>query len=235
LGRFPAVNVIVLPGGLPIWALLVSYASAGDNTTTMTAQNSDDYSGFFDDIFAASEEVAKLAFGRLTELLRERLRRYAMSTNRNTATADDLVQDALIKTWGALRAGKIEKKTPAEFRSYVLQRLKWLICDGKRRGSGTRTSGSAGLEFVESPDLSPRHATDDQMLGGEEQLKQLRECIEKLRVAKPEYYAIAIRKLGALPVVDIASQLNLSKQAVHKRFHSAKEWLKRCVQGGIAA
>ncbi|GAA3740575.1 SigE family RNA polymerase sigma factor [Leifsonia bigeumensis] len=142
----------------------------------------------------------------MTRLVAERgdsLRRYAYLLCGNTDDAADLVQDALVKTFGRLRNGF----TVASAEAYVRKAVLNTYLDGGRRRTLWRRIAhlTAGPEEQES--AAP--ATDARI----DLLGQLR------GLAPRERACIVLRYYEDLKVDDIAAQLEISPGAV-KRYLS---------------
>lgn len=131
------------------------------------------------------------------------LTRYAFLISGNRENASDLVQDALVKTFGRLRNGF----TIASAEAYVRRTILNSYLDAGRRS--TRWRKIAHLEY--SPELAePKDAATEAKLDLERQLMQL---------PPRERACIVLRYYDDLKVDDIAETLDLSSGAV-KRYLS---------------
>ncbi len=142
----------------------------------------------------------------VTELVAERgaaLERYAFLLCGNTDDAADLVQDALVKTFGRLRNGFTVSSAEAYVRKAVLNTY---LDRGRRRSLWRRV---AHLEVI------------PEALDSESPLSDLRLDIDnRLRDLSPrERACVVLRYYEDLKVDDIAGQLDISSGAV-KRYLS---------------
>jgi RNA polymerase sigma factor (sigma-70 family) len=152
-------------------------------------------------------DAASVGWERVVQqLVSERgdaLTRYAYFVSGSRDDAADLVQDALVKTFGRLRNGF----SVASAEAYVRRAILNTFIDGGRRG--TRWRGIAHLEAVPSTLDSPAAATDAAI-----------DLHAELRKLSPrERACLVLRYYEDLKVDDIAATLELSSGAV-KRYLS---------------
>ena len=142
----------------------------------------------------------------VTALVAERgdaLTRYAYLISGSRDDAADLVQDALVKTFGRLRNGFTVRSAEAYVRRAILN----TYIDGGRRTSRWRKIShlTATPEMVESPAPASESRID---LGG-----------ELMKLAPRERACLVLRYYEDLKVADIAETLDISAGAV-KRYLS---------------
>jgi RNA polymerase sigma factor (sigma-70 family) len=142
----------------------------------------------------------------VTTLVAERgeaLTRYAYLISGSRDDAADLVQDALVKTFGRLRNGFTVRSAEAYVRRAILN----TYLDGGRRTSRWRKIShlTAVPELVESPAPASESRID---LGG-----------ELMKLAPRERACLVLRYYEDLKVADIAETLDISAGAV-KRYLS---------------
>lgn len=142
----------------------------------------------------------------VTTLVTERgdaLTRYAYLISGSQDDAADLVQDALVKTFGRLRNGFTVRSAEAYVRRAILN----TYLDGGRRTSRWRKIShlTAAPELVESPAPASESRID---LGG-----------ELMKLAPRERACLVLRYYEDLKVADIAETLEISAGAV-KRYLS---------------
>jgi RNA polymerase sigma factor (sigma-70 family) len=131
------------------------------------------------------------------------LTRYAYLVSGSQDDASDLVQDALVKTFGRLRNGF----TIASAEAYVRRAILNTYLDGGRRRSLWRRTAHLQVtpEIAEAPDAATDTAVDLQ-----HQLK---------RLAPRERACVVLRYYDDLTVAAIADELRISQGAV-KRYLS---------------
>jgi RNA polymerase sigma-70 factor (sigma-E family) len=142
----------------------------------------------------------------VTALVAERgdaLLRYAQLLSGSRDDAADLVQDALVRTFGRLRNGFTVESAEAYVRRAILN----AFLDGGRRRSRWRRI--APLEYVPE-ELPPASAATDARLDLHEELRKL---------APRERACLVLRYYDDLKVDDIAETLGISSGAV-KRYLS---------------
>lgn len=133
----------------------------------------------------------------------EALRRYAYLLCGNADDAADLVQDALVKTFGRLRNGH----TVASAEAYVRKAVLNTYLDGGRRRTLWRRIAHLALEPEQQETVTP--ASDERL-----------DLVEQLRGLSPrERACIVLRYYEDLKVDDIAKELGISSGAV-KRYLS---------------
>ena len=154
---------------------------------------------------ASKKDVARweLVVERLVAERGEALTRYAFFVSGSRDDAADLVQDALVKTFGRLRNGYSVESAEAYVRRAILNT--WL--DGGRRTSRWRKI----IHLQATPEIEESRAAET------ESRIDLHEEMQKL--SPRERACIVLRYYEDLKVDDIASTLELSSGAV-KRYLS---------------
>lgn len=181
-------------------------------------------------LFSDDTEQRDSAFQQLMADWRNQLKNAARTKGLDETSAKDAVQEAIMKVWKKIRASEVKQSTTAAFRRYCIVATQHAALDMLSRGNRVR-------ELPDPTAVSWDKEPDDNMIRQEEQAIEtqlLAECIEKLRVHNAEYFELAIRKLRAMEVPQIADELQLKPDQVHRRWKSVKDWLATCVQGGVA-
>jgi RNA polymerase sigma factor (sigma-70 family) len=152
---------------------------------------------------AEGGQSLELVVARLVAERGDALVRYAHFVSGGTMDASDLVQDALVKTFGRLRNGH----SVASAEAYVRRAILTTAVDAGRRATRWRRIAhlQASPEAMDAPD-----ATSDARL----------DVIEQLRRLTPRERAVVVlRFYEDLKVDDIAAELGISPGAV-KRYLS---------------
>jgi RNA polymerase sigma-70 factor (ECF subfamily) len=150
------------------------------------------------------------AVERLFATLRPELLRFAWWLARDRSTAEDVVQEALLRAWRSRAA----LKDPAAARG-------WLLTIVRREHA--RLYERKRLEVT---DLDAVIAAEDSQLGSEtDDLADLREAILQL----PDEYRVPLvmQVLGGFTTEEIARELTLSTAAVLTRLFRARNRLRR--------
>jgi len=149
--------------------------------------------------------------------LAPRVRLYGLRHLRDTAAADDLVQDALLMSFEMLRTGKVRE--PALFVSFVLGTCRRIVAD-MRRGEARR---QRLLERF-GPTLAPPVVGEEPL-----DLDRLTRCLERLPerersvVVMSFYVEAASDRIGA--------ELGLTPGNVRVVRHRALARLRTCMEG----
>ncbi len=202
-------------------------SSTMNNFTTDTTSNPD-LPDLVSAVFSQDEDEARAAFDALFALWQKGFSRTALQQGEKSP--DDAIQEAAVRVWRSLREGKIAQQSPGAFRSYCRTAVVSSVIDGFRKN---RRLQNAELDVV--PDDT--ESVDFVLMRNEEterQARKLAECIAELAKANAEYHAVAYRKLKAIPVTEIAKDVGLDSNQVHRRWHTARKWLADCVTGGAA-
>jgi RNA polymerase sigma-70 factor, ECF subfamily len=164
------------------------------------------------DAAAEAELVARLA---------PRVRLYGLRHLRDSAAADDLVQEALVLTLERLRAGRVRQ--PERLASFVFGACRLLVRNLRR---STRRRDGLLVRFAGhfEREAAPEPPRLDQ--------ERLRECLARL--AERERSVVVMTFYAEEPASAIAATLGLSPDNVRMVRHRAVGRLRQCLAGGAA-
>ncbi len=149
-----------------------------------------------------------------------RIRLYGLRHLRNAHASDDLTQQVLIATLGALRAGRL--RDPEKLASFVLGTCRMTVLDlrrGAQRKKRLLEQFGAGL-------LTPAQSSMPQL-----DHEQLTRCVQRLK--ERERAVIVMSFYDERVAADIANFLGVSEANVRVVRHRAIRQLRECM--GIAA
>jgi RNA polymerase sigma-70 factor (ECF subfamily) len=160
----------------------------------------------------------RTAEAELFRRLAPRVRLYGLRHLRDSAAADDLVQDVLLMTFDSLRAGKVREEE--RLASYVLGTCRRVAIE-RRRGAVRRQGlleryGPSMLGPTAAPE-EPTHDTD-----------RLSRCLERL--AERERTVVVLSFYTERPSADIGAELGLSPANVRVVRHRALSRLRACME-----
>jgi RNA polymerase sigma-70 factor (ECF subfamily) len=146
-----------------------------------------------------------------------RVRLYGLRHLRDSAAADDLVQDVMMTTLDSLRAGRVREE--ARLASFVLGTCRRVVAD-RRRGSARRQR----LLDRYGPGLEPAAAAAEPALD----LARLTRCLERL--AARERAVVVLSFYAERSSADIASETGLTAANVRVVRHRALGRLRGCLE-----
>jgi RNA polymerase sigma-70 factor (ECF subfamily) len=155
--------------------------------------------------------------GELFRRLAPRVRLYGLRHLRDPAAADDLVQDVLLMTFDALRAGKVRETE--RIGSYVLGTCRRVVADLQRRAARRR-----GLLERFGPGLLPAPADDAPPLD----LERLTRCLEGL--AERERSVVVMSFYEDRDAQAIGNDLGMTPANVRVVRHRAIGRLRACME-----
>ncbi|HZJ39794.1 MAG TPA: sigma-70 family RNA polymerase sigma factor [Demequina sp.] len=141
--------------------------------------------------------------------------RYVVHLTRNPSTADDIVQETLLRAW---RTPRILDEDPASVRSWLFTVARNLVIDDAR---SARHRHEVAVE--EPPDRTVEDRTDGlfDVLLVEEALKALSE----------DHRAVIVRAyFGGQNTVELAAELNVAEGTVKSRLHYGLRALRLVLQ-----
>ena len=155
--------------------------------------------------------------GELVRTRRTALLAYAYLFALNRAEAEDLVQEALVRTFGRSRSFADVRSAEA----YVRQAIRTSYLDAARRGAGwtARRHLLVGLDGCPSP--------DDTAVAGID----VRAALAALPAR--ERACVVLRHMDDLPVAEIAHQLRLSEGAVKRYLSDGSRTLRDALGDGV--
>jgi RNA polymerase sigma-70 factor (ECF subfamily) len=156
--------------------------------------------------------------GELFRRLAPRIRLFGLRQLRDSAAADDLVQDVILMTFDALRAGKVRETE--RIGSYVLGTCRRVVAD-LRRGAARRQ----GLLERFGSDLLPPPAADEPVLD----LERLTRCLASL--AERERSVVMMSFYEERDAQGIATDLGMTPANVRVVRHRALGRLRACMKG----
>lgn len=161
------------------------------------------------------------AEAELFRRLAPRVRLYGLRYLRDSAAADDLVQEVLVLTLERLRGGRVRE--PERLASFVLGACR-LVCRNQRRGQRRRDGLLDRFAAV-----FPRRAEPDSLLLDRD---RLRRCLGRL--AERERSILVLTFYAEQPSSEIAARLGLTAENVRTLRHRAFGRLRACVAGAAA-
>ena len=156
--------------------------------------------------------------GELFRRLAPRVRLYGLRHLRDPAAADDLVQDVILMTFDALRAGKVRETE--RLASFVLGTCRRVVAD-LRRGAARRR----GLLERYGSGLLPTPADKEPPLD----LERLTRCLELL--AERERSVVVMSFYDERGAEAIATDLGMTPANVRVVRHRALGRIRGCLQG----
>lgn len=175
---------------------------------------------------ASPEDPASLKSAGVVEEYRDRIYRYIFRMVRNSAEAEDLTQETLLRAHR--RLGSLQD--PAALTAWLYRIATHLCYDRFRQPSYRRPPQSLDAAFAESPGQTEAQWAD----GGEPRPDQAGEqaemsaCVQELYEELPDSYraAILLHDLRGLTAPEIAQVLGCSTEAVKIRLHRARRTLQ---------
>jgi RNA polymerase sigma-70 factor (ECF subfamily) len=170
--------------------------------------------------FTAGEEdaaVAAAAFEELYDRHAKRLLAFLMS-RLLPDEAEDVHQDV----WQRVLQSAARTYAGGSFRGWLFQIARNQIIDRRRK----RQPESTDRWDHASGDQPP----PDEPLLEQERMEALRQCLERLEARMAQ---LVQARLGGRSYDQICLDLQLTSQAAHKMFHTAKTRLQECVQGRL--
>jgi RNA polymerase sigma-70 factor (ECF subfamily) len=174
------------------------------------------------DLAGRVQDGDRAAEAELFRRLAPRVRLYGLRHLRDSAAADDLVQDVMLLTFDSLRAGKVRERE--RLASFVLGTCRRVVID-IRRGAARR---DRLLEHF-GPGLAPAAAASD--AAAPLDLERLGHCLQRL--AERERAVVVLSFYSERGSDEIAAELGLSPGNVRVVRHRALTRLRDCM--GAAA
>lgn len=153
---------------------------------------------------------------------RDRLYRLALGITLNTAEAEDVVQDTMLRVW----EHRNEWSSIDDIEAWLVQICRRLAIDKRRKNTPGLTidaiSGTASSipEPPSSPSYSPSVAVETN-----EVVSHLTNIIEQLPPPQPEI--VRLREIEGLAYRDIALCLNLSENQIRVYLHRARQRIRK--------
>jgi RNA polymerase sigma-70 factor (ECF subfamily) len=163
----------------------------------------------------------KQAFGLLVSKYQRKLTRLVLRLVRDTAEAEDVVQEAFIKAYRALPAFRGESAFYTWlYRIGVNTAKNWLIAQGRRAPTSTEVD-SEEAETYEDGDLLRDVDTPERLLMS----KQIAETVNAAMTMLPEELrtAITLREIDGLSYEEIAEVMDCPIGTVRSRIFRARE------------
>ncbi|HTY99637.1 MAG TPA: RNA polymerase sigma factor RpoE [Rhodocyclaceae bacterium] len=163
----------------------------------------------------------KQAFGLLVAKYQRKLTRLVLRLVRDTAEAEDVVQEAFIKAYRALPAFRGESAFYTWlYRIGVNTAKNWLIAQGRRAPTSTEVD-SEEAETYEDGDLLRDVDTPERLLMS----KQIAETVNAAMTMLPEELrtAITLREIDGLSYEEIAEVMDCPIGTVRSRIFRARE------------
>lgn len=152
---------------------------------------------------------ASAIFDKLFLELAPQLRNFMYYRTGNTATADDLVQEAFLRMWN-----NCAKVLPEKAKSYVFTVASNLFLKQKEKEKVV-----AKFEFYKRASQTTTARTPEEILEEQEFKEQLEAAIAQLPAGAREVFLL--NRIEGLKYREIAEMLNISQKAVEKRMHRA--------------
>jgi len=153
----------------------------------------------------------------------DELYRHARFRVKEQEMAQDLVQDAFIKTWDYLVAGK----NVEQFRPFLYRTLNNLIIDQYRK------KGSQSLDALLESETITEGSFDELIVDGRDEVEQQFDGAELLLIMEemPEQFRslVVMRYVDGLLPQEIAEVTGESVNVVSVRIHRGVAWLKKWV------
>ena len=158
------------------------------------------------------------AFGKLVNIYRKNLFTYLLRMCKEQMTAEDLLQETLIKAWKGLRGYSEQQK----FSSWLFTIAHNVFIDEVRM----RNAGENTTYFQSGADI-PSNLTPHSELVMTENRVALQREVENLPVA--QRHVFLLRQHSGLPFKEIAEIMNQPLNTVLSHMHYAVKKLKRCL------
>lgn len=156
------------------------------------------------------------AFGRLVRLFHKRLFRFILGLLGSFDQAEDVVQEAFIKAWGAL--GSFDPTRPFyPWLSVIARNLAFNLMKRDQKSESLESIAEKGFDPV-SQDLGPL----DSLLDGENEKRFM-----KALSAMPQQYrtVFVLRHVEELNYSEIAAELKIKPGTVDSRLYRARQFL----------
>lgn len=141
--------------------------------------------------------------------------RYVVHLTGDRASADDVVQETLLRAW---RTPRILEQDPASARSWMFTVARHLVIDEARSARRRRE-----ITVADAPDRATADAT--------EMLFEAMLIEEALAALSAEHRAVIVRAyFGALSVGEIAAELEIPQGTVKSRLHYGLRSLRLALQ-----
>lgn len=162
-----------------------------------------------------AQDGSRTALDALVRHHHRNLLRFAYSLSRDTALAQDAVQDAWIKVAGRLR----RLDDPRAFRGWIYHAVRWRVFDLlKRSHRGDRSLATADAE-VETP------------AGGEQRDRSIDLDAAIADLSDADRETLQLFYVSGLTVAEIVVVLNIASGTVKSRLHRARNQLKQHLEG----
>ncbi len=158
-------------------------------------------------------DAAQSRFERLVHAYSADLYRYAFWLCRDRSTAEDLVQETLLRAWRALESIRDDGAAKA-----------WLLTILRREHARQFARHRPRFDDVETENL-PAWDSDDKRT----EAVVLRRAVARLPIEYRE--PLVLQVLGGYSTAEIGALLNLSRGAVMTRVFRAKHKLRRILEG----
>ena len=158
-------------------------------------------------------DSAQMRFERLVRAYSADLYRYAFWLRRDQSSAEDLVQETLLRAWRALESMRDEGAAKA-----------WLLAILRREHARQFGRYRPTFDDVETENL-PAWDNDDKRA----EAVVLRRAVARLPIEYRE--PLVLQVLGGYSTAEIGALLNLSRGAVMTRVFRAKHKLRRILEG----
>lgn len=170
------------------------------------------------DLFRRMREGDRQPFDALVRKYRKQINSYLLARGQSASDADDLCQEVWLRVWS-----KQETFDGVSFRAWFYKILNNVLIDQIRRTA--RRGNNPGLEAVAEPSISD---TSEERLQREEELAALRDCI---KAVGGDFVDVLVRiKLHEEAVKDVAEDLGMTENNVHKQVFRAKKKLEDCMK-----
>lgn len=190
-------------------------------------------------IQAACEAVAAgdaAAFSRVVEATSGRLFRLAARMVGDVGEAEDVLQDAYVRAFDALRSGRFDGRSSPETWLYRVvtnaaldamrarkRRRWWGLGGGKRQGQAAEEGEADMADAAEQVSSAER-------LAAREALRELSAWMADL--PEEQRTALILKELEGLPTSEVATIMGSSVGAVEQRLVRARATLRRRSEGG---
>ncbi len=188
---------------------------------------------------AACEAVAAgdaAAFSRVVEATSARLYRLAARMVGDVGEAEDVLQDAYVRAFDALRSGRFDGRSSPEtwlYRVVTNAALDAMRARKRRRwwglGGGKRQAAAPEEGEAEMTDAAEQVSSADR-LAAREALRELSAWMADL--PDEQRTALILKELEGLPTSEVATIMGSSVGAVEQRLVRARATLRRRSEGG---
>lgn len=174
-----------------------------------------------DSLQAEASKGDQSATEQLFEVLTSRFRLFARHSIRNTADAEEVVQDALV----AIHANHRTITFTTSFSAWACRVLENRILDYHRRKQRER------LRFSQAPDVG--YASEATGSDADMDLKRrLLDCMRLLCHKNARYGRILALHYQGYETVEICERLGLKSQTFYSALSKARDMLERCLDEG---